>query len=622
MKRLPTWNINNLQPAFCDLESATVLDMTKKLYKTMQDLIDEYNTFVNDINANIEAFESSTNKDYECFKNYITKTMHDYIAMLDEKIKSQDKEIAQAVAYMKTNIYDTTTEVVHQIMQDENIILPYINVKEFGAVGDGVTDDTQAIQEAINLHSNIVIPDGVYLVDKLDVNKSIIITGSQNTVLKMKDSNSNTSILRIVGTNSENVEISNLTLDGNKKDVFGCFAQYLNSITVKNSVIKNCGNVGYSQGHTKSIDGIMLSKCKNGYISNCIFDTIERDGLLGYPCENLTVKDCTFENCGRFPSANTHSDGGIGGIEIVGPKQTKYVHNTANNCGCGGFDVETAPALDPVYALFDGNSIIDCGNDDWGYSWGITMGGQSYGEVINNRIENLGMNSNIGNAIVVGTTKGDVVIKANIINGCKLNGVYIETTGNDVIICDNQISKAGQNGVFISNNTHCSILNNIIKKCGMHGIRLLLASACRVIGNSIKNNSQSANNTYSAIKSEQSFNLNICENNISGTEQKYGFELDNHSYKSQINFVSNVIAQMGTHWFNFAGTNTTKGDIKSGICEFISSSVWGVTDGTWNVGDKVLIQDYTNNGFLGWVCTTAGTHGTWKKFGEVVQHNG
>jgi len=93
MKRLPTWNINNLQPAFCDLESATVLDMTKKLYKTMQDLIDEYNTFVNDINANIEAFESSTNKDYECFKNYKTKKMHDYMAMLDEKIKVKIKKL-------------------------------------------------------------------------------------------------------------------------------------------------------------------------------------------------------------------------------------------------------------------------------------------------------------------------------------------------------------------------------------------------------------------------------------------------------------------------------------------------------------------------------------------------
>ena len=115
MNKLPTWNINNLQPAFNDLESATVLDMTKKLYKTMQDLIDEYNTFVNDINVNIEAFESSTNKDYECFKNYITKTCHNYIQTMDMKIESQDKQIAEATNYLITNLKTTLVTLIDEM---------------------------------------------------------------------------------------------------------------------------------------------------------------------------------------------------------------------------------------------------------------------------------------------------------------------------------------------------------------------------------------------------------------------------------------------------------------------------------------------------------------------------
>lgn len=45
-----------------------------------------------------------------------------------------------------------------------------INVKDFGAVGDGVTDDTDAIQEAFNSGKSIFFPDGDYIVrNKMNV---------------------------------------------------------------------------------------------------------------------------------------------------------------------------------------------------------------------------------------------------------------------------------------------------------------------------------------------------------------------------------------------------------------------------------------------------------------------
>ena len=46
------------------------------------------------------------------------------------------------------------------------LVLPSINVLDFGAVGDGITDDTAAIQAAINLASgaNIYLPSGTYRV--------------------------------------------------------------------------------------------------------------------------------------------------------------------------------------------------------------------------------------------------------------------------------------------------------------------------------------------------------------------------------------------------------------------------------------------------------------------------
>ena len=48
----------------------------------------------------------------------------------------------------------------------ELIIRDSINIKQFGATGDGVTDDTEAIQNAINECTNIYIPKGIYKITR------------------------------------------------------------------------------------------------------------------------------------------------------------------------------------------------------------------------------------------------------------------------------------------------------------------------------------------------------------------------------------------------------------------------------------------------------------------------
>ncbi len=61
--------------------------------------------------------------------------------------------------------------------------LPYVNVIDFGAKGDGITDDTLAIQKAIEYiesigEGNVHIPRGKYIISKtLSVSKFIQITG-------------------------------------------------------------------------------------------------------------------------------------------------------------------------------------------------------------------------------------------------------------------------------------------------------------------------------------------------------------------------------------------------------------------------------------------------------------
>jgi len=52
----------------------------------------------------------------------------------------------------------------------------YLNICDAGAVGDGATDDTDAIQRALNASKNIVIPRGVYMID---TKKGLNVTSNQ-----------------------------------------------------------------------------------------------------------------------------------------------------------------------------------------------------------------------------------------------------------------------------------------------------------------------------------------------------------------------------------------------------------------------------------------------------------
>lgn len=54
-----------------------------------------------------------------------------------------------------------------------------VNVKDYGAIGDGIVDDTDAIKSALNDGTIITFPRGIYrITDTIHINKSLIMLGS------------------------------------------------------------------------------------------------------------------------------------------------------------------------------------------------------------------------------------------------------------------------------------------------------------------------------------------------------------------------------------------------------------------------------------------------------------
>lgn len=85
-----------------------------------------------------------------------------------------------------------------------------ISVKDFGAIGDGLTDDTLAIQAALQAHKSIFVPTGVYI-----INQSLVLSEGQ-TLYGAGDSSviQTSSGITLVEVTSSYAMIKNLKLFG------------------------------------------------------------------------------------------------------------------------------------------------------------------------------------------------------------------------------------------------------------------------------------------------------------------------------------------------------------------------------------------------------------------------
>ena len=118
---LPHWVLTDKHVAFYDVESKTAIQMVSRLYGKMQELVSDYNNYVDQINNLISDFQNGMIADFEAFKQCVIKTMDDYIETIDTKINVQDTKIAEAVQYMKDNIVATATTLFNQALENGDI---------------------------------------------------------------------------------------------------------------------------------------------------------------------------------------------------------------------------------------------------------------------------------------------------------------------------------------------------------------------------------------------------------------------------------------------------------------------------------------------------------------------
>ena len=150
-------------------------------------------------------------------------------AVTDAKVFAPSTPV-QAIKSNKLSFRRTATNATYRWVSEK--LADITSVKDFGAVGDGSTDDTVAIYDAIAyLHSQgggqLFFPRGIYITSGVLMRSNVWLVGEGRsiTTLKLKNGANRDVIMGdaaydLFGTNSgggvQNVGLFNLTIDGNR----------------------------------------------------------------------------------------------------------------------------------------------------------------------------------------------------------------------------------------------------------------------------------------------------------------------------------------------------------------------------------------------------------------------
>lgn len=214
-----------------------------------------------------------------------------------------------------------------------------VSVSSYGAVGDGITDDTDAIQTAINAAKNIHIPIGTYL-----ISSSLRVPSDRNIF-----GDGFGSILKKTHENVDHVIINLDIVNGNTNIILGNF--------------QIDGSRFPDTHYEPNKNAIYLTKCSQCVVSQLLITNCKNDGIIIEYGGNNIIKDCIVSNCakqGIYLSGTEHCNvvnnnchTNFGGIAIAA---SWYCAISANVCN-KNTSMEMCMSRDSRYNTINGNTL-------------------------------------------------------------------------------------------------------------------------------------------------------------------------------------------------------------------------------------------------------------------------
>lgn len=117
IKPLPSWAIINRFPAFYEGESLTAIEQTARIYGKINELIETYNRFVTENNAELTELETQVQRDLACAIRTIINLTDSYITQVELRLTHQDRKLDEQYKALTDDITNTVDEVIQQMKE-------------------------------------------------------------------------------------------------------------------------------------------------------------------------------------------------------------------------------------------------------------------------------------------------------------------------------------------------------------------------------------------------------------------------------------------------------------------------------------------------------------------------
>jgi hypothetical protein len=327
----------------------------------------------------------------------------------------------------------------------------FVSVKDYGAVGDGATDDTAAIQSAIDNNAKIYFPasSGGYGISstglKIPSNRTLVGCGYPGRLVRIGTYNATQNLVVNLGattggTPNDNISILNLYIDGVKS-----------------------GASGTTQDN-QAAQGILIRA------ANATTPTDR--------CRNITIRDCEIVN---FPGQCIHLQN-VEYFTIAGNR----VKDSSRDGICVDFNSK--------YGAVTGNVVVDSQDDGIACNGMLETGSFAY----DGWVEDVTITGNTVRVNTTGSVSGAQALALRAVKnieavGNKFEGGtaavvdvmnWQETESQDVKVSENQIRQGLGCGVRLwleTNDTRITVSENDIYNSGKENIQLYVDNATGVV---------------------------------------------------------------------------------------------------------------------------------------------
>lgn len=510
---------------------------------------------------------------------------------LGEEVENYDAHIEESVDEWLAAHPEYVTTVV-----DGSLTLPkfaeslkmltvndYVTPEMFGAVGDGMADDTAAVQSAINDSMKTVVLIGTYRITaKLDAASNKMLYGLPGATLRWDNVVGATSLFS--GSNLSNIEVENITFD------FGAQLELHHSISL------------FTSSGLKFI--------------GCVFKNSFGYATRFNGSSNILIKDCTFEDI-------TGAAGNPGGA-IYGQDMSDL---TVTGCRCknlGDHFVYSAGVTEAKNIIISDCHMETCGVNGLTSGSAITLYANTHDVTITNCIIDScreGIYAGVYSSYLTLPSKVSVsncIFKNIILNAMTLFGISTSNRIKQFTMDNCQIDTAGQDGISIRHAERFQMNNIIIDKSVRMGLEVSDTTASMFSQFQITENRDNGvlvsrgDTGASNYNIFSDFYITAATNAGSGAIGFY-LRLGDYNVLNSIRVFSYPLnyRKGGLHniWSNDSGEPS------------VTRSLTFTNDITaieyHNVGDVVFNSAPTAGAPAFWVCTAAGSPGTMKPVATI-----